>query len=138
MPGGQPKKTARNIAGLRNQQQLLSLISKASACDIDQFSSDNSNSKVENSPLAFNGLKINYQHEYEEEIREGDSDLDVDTKIALEMLQDIEFGQRLAEIVKVEKEKDTDWVPRVFQQSQRHKLHNKYLLLWDSKLFQND
>lgn len=59
--------------------------------------------------IKFDRLKISYGQEYKQEIEEGESDLDIDDEIELEMLDDIEFGQKLAEMVEREDGKDADW-----------------------------
>ena len=69
-------------------------------------------SEVEDLAIQFDGLKINYQQEYEEE-NQGESDLDIDGEIELEFLQDVEFGWRLAEMVEKEDQKDADWILKV-------------------------
>jgi hypothetical protein len=120
MPGGQPKKKSRNMVGLRNQWQTLPPISECPVTDADQSDTDQYDSEVEKLAVEFDGLKINYQHwhAYKEEIKE-ETDLNIDEEIELEMLDDVDFGQWLAEMVDREDEKDADWVPRVLHREQK-------------------
>jgi hypothetical protein len=77
---------------------------------------ENSDFETEQLTIQFDGLKVSYADEYEEEIRDGDSEFDIDDEIELEMLNDVEFGRRLAEMVENQDKKDADWIPRVLRQ----------------------
>ncbi|KIK81411.1 hypothetical protein PAXRUDRAFT_15258 [Paxillus rubicundulus Ve08.2h10] len=82
-------------------------------------------SEAEQLAIEFDGLKISYEQEYEQEVEEGKSDLDIDDEIELEMVDDVKFGRRLAEMVEKENKKDVDWVPRVLQQEPRQTIYIK-------------
>ncbi|KIK24654.1 hypothetical protein PISMIDRAFT_29102 [Pisolithus microcarpus 441] len=121
MPGGHPKKKSKNISGLCNQQKPMPSITESVAADSSVKNSaqghniqesDQDESDVENLTIALDGLKINFEVEYEAEMTE---DSEVDEEIELEMLNNVEFGQKLAQMVEHEAEKDLDWVPRVLQ-----------------------
>lgn len=45
----------------------------------------------------------------------GEADLNIDEEIELEMLDDIDFGRWLVEMVDWEDKKDADWVPGVLR-----------------------
>ncbi|KAF8521613.1 hypothetical protein BU17DRAFT_87850 [Hysterangium stoloniferum] len=115
-------KKSRNTSGLRKQHSSPSQVSISESLPPDTECSDleQSDSEVKQLAIGFDGLKISYEQEYEQEVEEGQSDLDIDDEIEQEMLDDIEFGRRLAEMVEKENNKDADWVPRVLQQE-----HNK-------------
>lgn len=70
---------------------------------------DQEESDVDHLTISFNGLKINFEMEYEVELTE---DSGIDEEIELEMLDDIEFGRKLAEMPERE---DLDWIPRVLR-----------------------
>lgn len=119
MPGGRPKKKSRNTAGLRNQRRTLPSISERITSDIDESHTDH---ETEELAVVFDGLKIDYQQEYDEEVDSEDEEY-VEAEIErLKMLDDVDFGRRLAEMVDKEDEKDADWIPRVLQQKLKGEL----------------
>ncbi|KAF8130607.1 hypothetical protein EV363DRAFT_1450407 [Boletus edulis] len=126
MPGGRPKKKQRNIIGLWNQRRstispLVPLTSNTGHSEPHDSGTPENETDLELLSVQFDGLKISYADEYEEEVRDGDSELDIDDEIELEMLNDVEFGRRLAKMVMKEDEKDADWVPHVLRRVD-HKL----------------
>ena len=58
--------------------------------------------------IAFDGLKVNFEKEYENET---DDESDLDKELELEILKDEEFGQRLVALVKTEEGRYLDWIP---------------------------
>ncbi|KAI6100664.1 hypothetical protein EV401DRAFT_1894503 [Pisolithus croceorrhizus] len=133
MPGGRPKKKSKNISGLCNQQKPMPSITESIAADSSVKNSaqghniresDQDESDVENLTIALDGLKINFEVEYEAEMTE---DSEVDEEIELEMLNNVEFGRKLAQMVEHEAEKDLDWVPRVLRLADHKPRPTKYI-----------
>lgn len=66
--------------------------------------------------MVFNGLQINFKEEYDVDHGSTDSDeLDIDKVVELDVLNDEEFGKKLAEMAKKEDGKDLDWIPERLQ-----------------------
>ncbi|KAN0079966.1 hypothetical protein V8E55_009532 [Tylopilus felleus] len=106
---------ASNVVFCKSGLQSLPVISKLLTTNINKSEADQlDDSEVEDLAIQFDGLKINYQQEYEEE-NQGESDLDIDGEIELEFLQDVKFGWRLAKMVEKEDQKDADWILRAAQ-----------------------
>ncbi|KAI6098775.1 hypothetical protein EV401DRAFT_2081935 [Pisolithus croceorrhizus] len=133
MPGGRPKKKSKNISGLCNQQKPMPSITESVAADSSVKNSaqghniqesDQDESDVENLTIALDGLKINFEVEYEAEMTE---DSEVDEEIELEMLNNVEFGRKLAQMVEHEAENDLDWVLRVLQLVDHKPRPTKYI-----------
>ncbi|KAI6112709.1 hypothetical protein F5141DRAFT_1063086 [Pisolithus sp. B1] len=129
MPSGHPKKKSKNISGLCNQQKPMPLITESATADSSVKNSaqghniqesDQDELDVENLTIALDGLKINFEMEYEAEMTE---DSEADEEIELEMLNNVKFGWKPAWMVEHKAKKDLDWVPRALQLAHQQNSH---------------
>ncbi|KAG2755653.1 hypothetical protein P692DRAFT_20844483 [Suillus brevipes Sb2] len=65
--------------------------------------------------VAFDGLKINFEQEYVDHGSTDSDELDIDEEVELDVLNDEEFGKKLAEMAETEDGKDPDWIPERLQ-----------------------
>ena len=110
---GRPKKRARNLTGLQNQ--VPRTISLASPAPITQSQVsparevESESDNEDNVTVAYDGLKISYEEEY---MGTGSTyDSDIDEEMELDILDDEEFGRKLAEMIEREDGKEPDWIP---------------------------
>ena len=117
---GRPRKKARNITGLRNQDQHATSppISKGSIRLSGKRELDEC--QQNEGKTISNGLKISFEQEYDGSAPTDESE--VDEEIELELLEDEEFGWKLADMVEKENDRDLDWIPeRLKRDSKRQK-----------------
>ncbi|KAF9236630.1 hypothetical protein BU15DRAFT_76727 [Melanogaster broomeanus] len=127
MPRGRPRKRLRNISGLHGQLEAGHATPLAIAGDnsrpvddSDQYESesDHNGQFKDNLAVAFDGLKINFEEAYGD--TDGSDMSDIDEEIELGILEDEEFGRKLAEMVEKEDGKDPEWIPeRMRRKKQR-------------------
>jgi hypothetical protein len=111
MARGRPKKRVRNIVGLRNQAKCTPAspdIIESSASLAEETRSDAPDDE-DNITVPYDGLKISFEEEY---LNMTDTDTsDIDEEVELDILDDEEFGRKLAEMVEREDGKGADWIP---------------------------
>jgi hypothetical protein len=63
-------------------------------------------------------LKISFEQEYDGSAQTDESE--IDKEIELELLEDEEFGRKLADMIKPEEDdKDLDWIPERLKRERR-------------------
>ncbi|KAI6008479.1 hypothetical protein EDC04DRAFT_2907145 [Pisolithus marmoratus] len=120
MQRGCPKKSKCNISGLRGQQQC-STVSEHAADTLEPDEDLTIDSEFENMELrhavALDGLKVNFEREYE-----GDSTTDgsdIGEELDLAFLDDEDFGQKLLMMPEKEDGRDADQIPEQLQRKQK-------------------
>jgi len=122
---GRPKKRARNLTGLQNQ--VPRAISLASPAPITQSQVsparevESESDNEDNVTVAYDGLKISYEEEY---MGTGSTyNSDIDEEMELDILDDEEFGRKLAEMIEREHGKEPDWIQKDCQKSGKVSIH---------------
>lgn len=129
MPRGWPKKRPRNISRPHGQAAApcATQIGDESQTvdDSDQHDSESDEHFEDNLAVAFDGLKFNFKKVY------GDADddvSDIDEEIELGILEDEEFGKKLAEMVKREDGKNPEWIPeRLWRKKQKQQATSRHI-----------
>ena len=113
---GHPKKRARNLTGLQNQVPHAILpaspapiraITQSQVSPAREVESESDNE--DNVTVAYDGLKISYEEEY---MGTGSTyNSDIDKEMELDILDEEEFGWKLAEMIESEDGKEPDWIP---------------------------
>lgn len=132
MPHGWPKKRLRNISRLHGQAaapHATQIGDKSRTVDdSDQHDSESDEHFEDNLAVALDGLKFNFKKVY------GDTDddvSDIDEEIELGILEDKEFGKKLAEMIEREDGKDPEWIPeRLWRKKKRSNKQQVDVSVW--------
>lgn len=104
--------------GLRNQAQHTpaspDIIESSASSEETRSDAPDDEDKI---TVPYDGLKISFEEEYLDMMDTDTSD--IDEEVELDILDDEEFGRKLAEMVEREDGKGADWIPERLQRQRK-------------------